>query len=154
MKTKTMIALLLLMALAIFVVPVNAAPLGNQWFIDHAILEVESSYSITDTDWTGAVVTGWHSTPVKWHKHVTLDGQYGYMNTGTLHWEGRVYDDGTTYTMTYTKTNPEPKPQYHYKTTWKNPQHRKIWTGTYWIDNPDTYSYWENGRFWVVFPKP
>ena len=48
---------------------------------------------------------------------------------------------------------PEPRPQYHYKTTWKNPQYRKVWNGIQWIDNPNTHSYWEDGRFWVVFPK-
>ena len=49
---------------------------------------------------------------IPWHKHVTIDVTYGYQSTGSVHWEGRSYNVGGTYTLVYTQTEPTtPMPQ-------------------------------------------
>jgi len=149
---------MIIITLAVFATPVNAATWDNQWFIDSAIAGVETEQGISDRSWSGSVTTGWHyNPPGKWHKHVALDGTYGYKNTGKTYWDGRVYWDGTICTFTYLDTPPispwDTKPTLNLKTTIKNPQYRLIWDGKYWVENTPTIITID-GRTWVIYSKP
>ncbi len=62
--------------------------------------------------WSGDVTTDSHRRPVDRHKHVLLGGVFGYRDTGSVMWTGRVYETGTRtiYTMDYLFTPAEPTP--------------------------------------------
>ena len=130
MKRKTTLIALILVALAL---PIARASPADGWLIENAITEVKLEHpEHQNVEFTGTITSNWHDHGVPWHKHVTLDATFGYMDTGTIRWEGRSYLDGGIYTTYYSNHNPE-VPKIHTKVVYLGPA--EYWDGSHYVTN-------------------
>lgn len=157
MKTKTMTALLALIVLTMFVTPVSAEFLDDDWFIDKAITNVETDHELEDLDvlWNGVVTSSFEiqfRPFVPLHKHASLAGSYGFANSGYVQWDGRVYVAPwrTTYEISYSVVEPR-SPEL--STDVVNGQYQYSWDGKRWVENTPIITV-VDGRTRVYYPIP
>jgi len=130
MKRKMTLIVLLLAALAL---PIARASPADGWLIENAITEVKLEHpKHSNVEFTGTITSNWHDHGAPWHKHVTLDGTFGYTDTGTIRWEGRSYLDGGIYTTYYRNHNPD-VPKIHTKIVYLGPA--EYWDGSKYVTN-------------------
>ena len=107
------------MTLALLTPMAMAAPwLSDQWFIDKAIAGMHTLHPETiGIPVQGTLISWWEHHGVGWHRHIEVTGTFGYQNTGSIYWTGRVYAyweyghaSGDVHEIEYSFTKPEPKP--------------------------------------------
>jgi len=131
MKVKIILTVLLVAALGL---PMAYAQTSDEWFIENAITEVKLEHpKFKNTEFTAIITSGWETHPdVPLHKHVTLTGNFGFQDSGSVKWSGRSYWDGGIHTTYYRNHNPD-SATLSTKILYLGPA--QYWSGSRWIDN-------------------
>ena len=159
MNKKVSYIFLLLAVLAVSVPAASAAYLDDEWFIDKAIVNVETDHvedlEGLDIAWNGAVTSGYEMTfrpytPL--HKHASVVGSFGFRNSGYVQWDGRVYVApwNTVYETNYVFRKAECA---KLSTDVVNPAYKYFWDGKKWVENTPIITI-VDGRTRMYYPKP